>query len=353
MAFCTPDNIYDVIENLLVKIWRETLNISIPTPFPRMKFSEAMSRFGVDKPDTRYGLEITDISQYFHGSTINIFKKAIESKETIKALNIKKLSNAISHKELDSINDEAKIAGSKGIITVQVKNGEWKSSISKYLTPAERDQLTSTLQVEDGDLLIIAIGPHLPTCGVLGRLRIHCANMCKSKGLLTVPANNFNFLWVVDFPLFSLEPDLCSTHHPFTAPLDEDISLLESSNLDDLLKIRGLHYDVVVNGVELGGGSIRVHNYELQRKIFEKLNFPYEGIQQFNHLLEALKYGCPPHGGIALGLDRMISLLCNATSLREVIAFPKTQSGNELLTNSPSEITKQELTEFGLTYLSK
>jgi aspartyl-tRNA synthetase len=330
-----------------------------------MRFSEAMSRFGVDKPDTRYGIEIQDISKLLSNSTMNIFKNALNTKETIKCINAKKLGGVISSKELEAIQEEAKIAGSKhvssifilltqkGVITIKVQDKEWKSSITKHLTQEERDQIASAMNVENGDLLILAVGPHLDACSVLGRVRIHCAWLSHAKQILNIPTNTFNFMWVVDFPLFSLEPDLCSTHHPFTAPLAEDLPLLDSNNQDDLLSIRGLHYDVVVNGVELGGGSIRIHNSDVQRKVFEKINFKHEGIQQFSHLLEALKYGCPPHGGLALGLDRMIALLVGAPNLREVVAFPKTSTGNELMTGAPSEITPAELEEFGLAYRSQ
>jgi aspartyl-tRNA synthetase len=213
--------------------------------------------------------------------------------------------------------------------------------------------LKKALKVESGDVVVFTCGEFLDAANGAGRVRIQLANFLQSAGLLRISSDDFKFLWVVDFPLFSWEgepPHLASTHHPFTAPFPEDEKLLEANDLETLLRIRGLHYDIVVNGVEVGGGSIRIHNPALQHKVFEKLNLAASQIQQFSHLLEALKFGAPPHGGIALGFDRLIAILTGASSLRDVIAFPKTSSGNELMTNSPSPIPQEALAEFGLKF---
>lgn len=295
-------------------------------------------------------MKIYDVTEIFKSTNITIFNKIQKEGGFIKCLNIKKFGNLTS-KELLSIQQEAKNAGAEGLITIQIFENEWKSTIDKYLSSTEKKQLATIMGVEKDDLLLIGSGPHLKICQIMGKLRIYCANLLQSKGLLTIPPNQFNFLWVIDFPLFSLEnnSELVSTHHPFTSPLEEDIPLLDK-NKEELLKIRALHYDIVCNGMEIGGGSIRIHNPNLQKKIFEILNIKSSQIKQFDHLLEAFRYGCPPHGGIALGLDRLISILCGVSSIRDVIAFPKSSTGNDLMTGAPSEIATEELKEFGLKY---
>jgi len=267
----------------------------------------------------------------------------------VKCINVKGLAANLTKNELEGIEEEAKkIKGQ--VLLIRVLDNEWKSPIAKHLSENERKEISAKFNIQNGDLLMITAGPHLKACTTLGRLRLHTASLLQEKKMLVIPADQYNFMWVVDFPLFSEEgdpPALCATHHPFTAPVPEDAHLIDGT-AEDLLKIRGLHYDCVVNGVELGGGSIRIHNHKMQSKIFERLQFSPFMTGQFHHLLEALRFGCPPHGGLALGMDRMIAMLTGSSSLREVIAFPKTLGGRDPLTSAPSEVPEADLLEFGI-----
>jgi aspartyl-tRNA synthetase len=343
MSFIDREDIYALIEGMIQRIWKTALNLDIPTPFKRMSFEEAMNRFGIDKPDTRFAMELVDFTEEFKTSTFKVFSGAIAKGGVVKALNVKGLACA-TQGQIETMTDYAKSFGAKGLAFIKVENGEWKSPIVKFFSDAEKAALTSKLKIEEGDLILFAADQWQNACEILGKIRLYCADILKGQGKLTIPANQFNFLWVIEFPLLGFDREQnrwYSSHHPFTAPVAEDIPLLKT----EPKKVRGQHYDIVVNGVELGGGSIRIHQPDVQKTIFEELlQIPPEETQlRFGYMLKAFKYGAPPHGGIALGFDRMIAMLCNTPSIRDVIAFPKTAKGTCLMTDSPASVTPRQL----------
>jgi aspartyl-tRNA synthetase len=343
MSFIDREDIYALIEGMIQRIWKMALNLDIPTPFKRMSFEEAMNRFGIDKPDTRFAMELVDFTEEFKTSTFKVFSGAIAKGGVVKALNVKGLACA-TQGQIETMTDYAKSFGAKGLAFIKVENGEWKSPIVKFFSDAEKAALTSKLKIEEGDLILFAADQWQNACEILGKIRLYCADILKGQGKLTIPANQFNFLWVIEFPLLGFDREQnrwYSSHHPFTAPVAEDIPLLKT----EPKKVRGQHYDIVVNGVELGGGSIRIHQPDVQKTIFEELlQIPPEETQlRFGYMLKAFKYGAPPHGGIALGFDRMIAMLCNTPSIRDVIAFPKTAKGTCLMTDSPAPVTARQL----------
>jgi aspartyl-tRNA synthetase len=348
MSFIEREDIYTLIEGLLRRIWKTALDLDVPAPFPRLSFQEALNRFGSDKPDMRLAMELADFTEEFRASPFKVFSGAIAAGGVVKALNAKGLADA-TQGEIETMTDYAKSFGAKGLAQIKVENGEWKSPITKFFSDAEKAALAEKLKIEEGDLILFAAGQWLNACEILGRIRLYCADVLKSRGKLTVDPNRFDFLWVVDFPLLSFDKEQnrwYSSHHPFTAPVAADIPLLAS----DPKKVRGQHYDVVVNGVELGGGSIRIHQPELQKLVFEQvLQIPPELVKaRFGYMLEAFRYGAPPHGGIALGFDRLIAILCGTPSIRDVIAFPKTAKGADLMTDSPAGVEARQLRELHL-----
>ena len=343
MSFITREDIYDLIEGLLKRVWKTALNIDIQTPFKRMPFKEAIDRYGIDKPDTRFGMELVDFTEEFRGSSFKVFSGAVANEGVVKALNAKGLACA-TQGQMDTMTELARSFGAKGLAFIKVEGGEWKSPIVKFFNEAEKAALSKKLAVEEGDLILFAADQWLTACEILGKLRLYCADVLKNQGKLVIPADRFDFLWVVDFPLLSFDKEQnrwYSSHHPFTAPVVEDIGFLTS----DPKKVRGQHYDIVVNGVELGGGSIRIHRPELQKTVFEQvLQIPPEETKlRFGYMLEAFKYGAPPHGGIALGFDRLMAILCGTPSIRDVIAFPKTAKGVCLMTESPAQVAPRQL----------
>ena len=348
MSFIDREDIYNLIEGLLKRVWKTTLGKDIPTPFPRISYEEALNRFGIDKPDTRFAMEIVDFTDEFRASSFKVFSGAIASGGVVKALNAKGMADA-TQGQIETMTDYAKSFGAKGLAFIKVENGEWKSPIVKFFSDAEKQALTQKLAIEEGDLILFAADQWLNACEILGRIRLYCADVLKSKGKLSIPADQFNFLWVVDFPLLSFDKEQnrwYSSHHPFTAPVTEDIPLLKT----DPKKVRGQHYDVVVNGTELGGGSIRIHQPDVQKTIFEEiLQIPPDITQaRFGYMLEAFRYGAPPHGGIALGFDRLIATLCGTPSIRDVIAFPKTAKATDLMTDSPAPVEAKQLRDLHL-----
>jgi aspartyl-tRNA synthetase len=348
MSFIEREDIYALIEGLLKKVWKTALNMEIPTPFKRLSFAEALNRYGIDKPDTRFGMELVDFTEEFRASTFKVFSGAIAAGGVVKALNAKGLADA-TQGQIETMTEYAKSFGAKGLAFIKVEKGEWKSPIVKFFNDGEKAALTKKLAIEEGDLILFAADQWLTACEILGKIRLYCADVLKGQGKLMVDANRFDFLWVVDFPLLSFDKEQnrwYSSHHPFTAPVAEDVPLL----LSDPKKVRGQHYDVVVNGVELGGGSIRIHQPELQKTIFEQvLQIPPDMVKaRFGYMLEAFRYGAPPHGGIALGFDRMIAILCGTPSIRDVIAFPKTAKGTDLMTDSPATVEPKQLRELHL-----
>jgi aspartyl-tRNA synthetase len=344
VSFIDREGIYALFEGMLKKVWKDVLNHDLPTPFPRMAYAEAMNRYGVDKPDTRFALELVDFTETFKTSSFKVFAAtAAAAGGAVKAVNAKGLAD-ITQGELTSLEEIAKSLGAKGLAFIKVEKGEWKSPIVKFFSEAEKAELQRRLNVEEGDIIFFAAAPWERTCAILGRIRLEAAQLLAKRGKIAVPADQWNFLWVVDFPLMSYDEErggYAATHHPFTSPVPDDIALLDSNPK----AVRGQHYDVVLNGMELGGGSIRIHQPELQKKVFEDvLNIPADVVEsRFGYLLRAFRYGAPPHGGIAFGLDRMVALLCGTTSIRDVIAFPKTQKAQDLMAASPTAVTAKQL----------
>ena len=345
MSFIEREDIYALIEGMLKRIWKTALGTDIPTPFPRMTFADAMNRFGIDKPDTRFAMELVDLTEEFRGSSFRVFAGAVAAGGVVKALNAKGFACA-TQGQIEAMTELAKSFGMKGLAFIKAENNEWKSPILKFLTDADKAMLKTKLAVEEGDLILFAADQWTNACELLGKVRLYAAEALKALGKLKVPADQFNFLWVVDFPLLSFDKEnnrWYSSHHPFTAPVAEDVPLLQT----DPKKVRGQHYDIVVNGVELGGGSIRIHRPDVQKAIFEDILAipPDETKLRFGYMLEAFRYGAPPHGGIALGFDRLCAMLCGTTSIRDVIAFPKTAKGTCLMTDSPAPVSARQLRE--------
>jgi aspartyl-tRNA synthetase len=343
MSFIEREDLYSLIEGLLKRVWKTALNTDIPTPFKRVSFQEALHRWGIDKPDTRFGMELVDLTEDFRSSSFKVFSGAIANGGVVKALNAKGMADA-TQGQIETMTDYAKSFGAKGLAFIKVENGEWKSPIVKFFSEAEKQALTTKLAIQEGDLILFAADQWLNACEILGRIRLYCAEILKAKGKLTIPADRFDFLWVVDFPLLSFDKEQnrwYSSHHPFTAPVAEDVPLLKT----DPKKVRGQHYDIVVNGTELGGGSIRIHQPDVQKTIFEEiLQIPPDMVKaRFGYMLEAFRYGAPPHGGIALGFDRMNAILCGTPSIRDVIAFPKTAKATDLMTESPAPVEAKQL----------
>ena len=345
MSFIDREDMHTLIEGLLAKLWKTTLGTDLPLPFPRMTYHEAMSRFGVDKPDTRFGLELVDLTEDFRGSSFKLFAGAAADGKCVKAINAKGLADA-TQGEMKALEDMAKSLGAKGLAFIRATGGEWKSPILKFLTDSEKETLRARLDVADGDLVLFAVDEWERACSVLGRLRLDSAQLLVRRERMTLKADQWNFLWVVDFPLMLKDEEqgrYVSAHHPFTAPVEEDLPLLETAPE----KVRGQHYDIVLNGVELGGGSIRIHRPDVQKQVFENvLKIPADLVEsRFGYMLRAFHYGAPPHGGIALGFDRVCTLLAGRSTIRDVIAFPKTQKGQCLMTQSPGTASGKQLRE--------
>ena len=343
MSFIEREDIYNLIEGLLKRVWKTALDIDIPTPFPRIPFEEVMNRWGIDKPDTRFDMEIVDMTDDFASSELKVFSGVVSKGGVVKVLNAKGFA-CVTQGQMETMTDYAKSFGAKGLAYIKVENGEWKSPIVKFFSDAEKAALQEKMGIEEGDLILFAADEWLNACEILGKIRLYCAEKLSEMGKMTIPTDQFNFLWVVDFPLLMFDKEMnrwYSGHHPFTSPVAEDVPKLTS----DPKAVRGQHYDIVVNGVELGGGSIRIHNRDVQKTIFEEvLQIPPDVAQErFGYMLEAFRYGAPPHGGIALGFDRLIAMLCNSESIREVIAFPKTAKGTDLMSDSPGSAEPKQL----------
>jgi aspartyl-tRNA synthetase len=344
-SFIDREGIYALFEGMLKKVWKDVLDHDLPTPFQRLVFHEAMNRYGVDKPDVRFGLELQDFTGLFKTSSFKVFASTATAGGAVKALNAKGLAD-LTQGEIKALEEIAKSLGARGLAFIKVEGGEWKSPIVKFFSEAEKAALTAQLGITDGDMVFFAAAPWEQACAILGRIRLEAAQLLVKRGKLTLRPDDWQFLWVVDFPLMSYDEargGYAATHHPFTAPVPEDAVFLDS----DPKKVRGQHYDVVLNGMELGGGSIRIHQPALQKKVFEEvLKIPADVVEsRFGYMLKAFTYGAPPHGGIAFGLDRMCALLCGTTSIRDVIAFPKTQKGQCLMTQSPTPVTEKQLKE--------
>ena len=350
VQFMLQEKCYNLIEGLLKRVWKTALDIDVPTPFPRIPFEEVMNRWGIDKPDTRFDMEIVDMTDDFASSEFKVFSGVVSKGGVVKVINAKGFA-CVTQGQMETMTDYAKGFGAKGLAYIKVENGEWKSPIVKFFSDEEKQALQQTLAIEDGDLILFAADAWLAACEVLGRIRLQCAELLQQSGRLSIDPDRFDFLWVTDFPLLSFDKEMnrwYSSHHPFTAPVEEDVTLLES----DPKAVRGQHYDLVVNGVELGGGSIRIHQPAVQRTIFERvLQIPEDLIQaRFGYMLDAFRFGCPPHGGIALGFDRLIAMLCHTLSIRDVIAFPKTAKGTCLMTESPGSVDARQMRDLHIQW---
>ncbi len=353
MSFIDREDMYALIEGLLKTVWKETIGEEINTPFLRMPFNEAMNRFGSDKPDMRFGLEIQDFSEDFRSSDFKVFAGAVNSGGVVKAFNARGLAD-ITQGELKHLEETAKSLGAKGLAFIKSEGGEWKSPILKFLSDTEKDILKNKLEVGNGDIVFFAAGGWESSCNILGRIRLETATLLEKRGKQKRDPTDWKFLWVIDFPLMHFDEDegrYVASHHPFTAPVEEDLSLIDS----EPRKVRGQHYDIVLNGVELGGGSIRIHQPDVQKKIFEEvLQIPSDVVKsRFGYMLESFEYGAPPHGGIALGLDRLVTILAGKESIRDVIAFPKTQKGQDLMTDSPGNATERQLRDLKVQSIAK
>ncbi len=341
-AFSSAETIMGVVEDLLKKVFRHVTGQAFDQPFPRMSWDEAMSRYGTDRPDTRFGLELVDLTAALASSDFKVFRAAVDGGGKVKAINVKG-GASMSRKEIDDLGSFAATYGAKGLAWIKVAGGEWQSPIVKFLSDAERDAIAKAAAVEDGDLVLFAADTSKVVSAVLGNLRVKIAG---DRGLLD--PSTFNFLWVVDFPLVEWDADekrYFALHHPFTAPKARDLDKMEA----DPEAVRADAYDIVLNGTELGGGSLRIHRGDVQSRVFQLLGIgEEEAKEKFGFLLEALSYGAPPHGGLALGLDRMVAMLVGSESIRDVIAFPKTQRAACLLTEAPSPVDNTQLRGLGI-----
>jgi len=339
-SFVTPDDVFALTEGMLAAVFKATRNIDIKTPFDRLTYREAVGRFGSDKPDRRFGVELVDVSDDFRASGFKVFRGALDAGGVVKAINAKGFAE-ITTGQIEELTETAKVFGAKGLAFIKVENGEWKSPIVKFFSEAEKAALKSKLKIEEGDLILFGADKWEIACEVLGRIRLRVAEIQK----LIPEKEIWDFLWVTDFPLllWSAEENKWNAmHHPFTRPKADDVALLDDKG--KFPEIRAEAYDVVLNGVEIGGGSMRIHEPQLQEKMFEALGVTAQDRQSmFGHLLRALRLGAPPHGGIALGLDRLVMLICGADSIRDVMAFPKNNRGMDLMTQSPADVDPRQL----------
>jgi aspartyl-tRNA synthetase len=348
-SFVTADDILTLTEGMLTAIFKSARNIDIKTPFDRLTYREAVGRYGSDKPDRRFGMELVDLGEIFRESGFKVFRGALDAGGVVKAINAKGFAD-ITIGQADELTEIAKLYGAKGLAFIKIENGEWKSPIVKFFSEAEKAALQSKLGIEEGDCIFFAADKWEIACEVLGRLRLRIAEIQDLLGRARPPGMpKWDFLWVTDFPLFQWSPEenkWNAMHHPFTRPKSEDMPLFEAKKFPE---IRAEAYDVVLNGVEIGGGSIRIHEPELQEKMFETLGISPEDRQSlFGHLLRALRLGAPPHGGIAPGLDRIVMLICEEQGIRDVMAFPKNNRGMDLMTQSPADVDPRQLRDLSL-----
>ncbi|MBN2328753.1 MAG: aspartate--tRNA ligase [Candidatus Omnitrophica bacterium] len=341
MSFITPEDIYSTMEGLIKTLWKELLDVEIEIPFPRLPYWDAMERYGIDRPDARFEMELRDIGDIGAESDFKVFRSIVEKGGKISGICVKG-GAAFSRKEIDDLTSEAAIFGAKGLAWMKVTDKGLESNIVKFFAEGLQQKLLERFNAEAGDLLLFVADEKEIVYAALAHLRVHIAE----RQNLFDPNDN-KFLWVVDFPMFEKDDEGNPTplHHPFTSPCTEDLDLLES----DPLKIRSLAYDMVLNGIEIGGGSIRIHRRDVQSRVFKTLGIDEQKAQEkFGFLLDAFRYGAPPHGGIAFGFDRLIMLMLREPNIREVIAFPKNQRAQAVLESAPSRVDEEQLRELGL-----
>ncbi len=343
LSFVDVEDVIDVNERLIQFVCKEAIGLDVALPLPRMKWIDAMNRYGSDKPDTRFGMELTDVSDTVKGCGFGVFTGALENGGSVRGLNAKGQGN-MPRKKIDALTDMAKGYGAKGLAYLCIgEDGSYKSSFAKFMTEEQLKALVAAMEGENGDLLLFAADKNDIVWSVLGALRLELG---RQMGL--IDENRFNFLWVTEFPLLEWSEEenrFVAKHHPFTMPMDEDLPKLDSAPGS----VRAKAYDIVLNGVELGGGSVRIFQNDIQEKMFEVLGFEKEdAYNRFGFLLNAFKYGVPPHAGLAYGLDRLVMLLVHADSIRDVMAFPKIKDASCLLTNAPDVVDMAQLTELGI-----
>ncbi len=345
MSFVEEDDVMAMNEGFLRRVFKECLDVDIPNPLPRIKWIDAMNRYGSDKPDVRFGMELVDLTDIVKDSGFSVFKNAVAAGGSVRCINVKGGSHHYSRKEIDAEGEFVKTYHAKGLAWMNYKDEGIQSPILKFLSPEEVTAIEAKTGFEKGDLLFIVADQNTVVWASLGALRLKVANK-----LNLIPENTYALLWVVEFPQFEWSEEegrFMAMHHPFTSPMDEDLDLIET----DPGAVRAKAYDIVLNGNEIGGGSIRIHSAELQKRMFKALGFTEEAAQQrFGFLLNAFKYGTPPHGGLAYGLDRLAMLICGAGSIRDVIAFPKAQNASDPLTGAPYPVEQKQLDELHISF---
>ncbi len=344
LSFVDIDDVIDVNERLLQHLWKEVLGVDLKTPFPRMKWIDAMNRFGSDKPDLRFGMELVDISDLVKDCGFSVFADCVKSGGSVRGINVRGQAS-MPRKKIDALTDFVKGYGMKGLAYIQLREDGTKCSFSKFMKEEEISAIVQAMDGQPGDLLLIGADQFKLVCQTMGALRCDLA-----RKLDLIDPEKFEFLWVVEFPQFEWSDEenrFMAMHHPFTMPMEEDLVYLDPK--EDLGRIRAKAYDIVLNGVEIGGGSVRIHQADVQEKMFECLGFTKEQAQeQFSFLLNAFRYGVPPHAGLAYGLDRVVMMMLGLDSIRDVIAFPKVKDSSDMMTQAPAPVEEKQLKELGI-----
>ena len=348
MSFVEMEDVMEVMERLIQKVFKETINVDVTLPLPRLTYKEAMERFGSDKPDLRFGFELKDLKEIAANCGFSVFEGAVAAGGSVRAINLNGYESQFTRKNITELENVAKLYGAKGLAWMKFTSEGISSPIAKFMTQEVIDRITAKMDAKEGDLLLFVADKHSIVFNALGHVRLEAA-----KKLNVIDENEFNFLYVTEFPMFEYDEEAgryVAMHHPFTSPLDEDFDKFET----EPQTMRAKAYDMVLNGVELGGGSIRIYDPKVQSTMFKVLGFTEEdAYEQFGFLLDAFKYGTPPHGGLAFGLDRVMMLILNQESIRDVIAFPKNQNAICPLTNAPGETDQKALDELQIAIRTK